>query len=88
MLLDEATASLDPGNEILIQSAIDKLVKDRTVIVIAHRLRSTMNADNILVLDNGGIAEQGTHADLLRLGGRYAALWKEQQKAGNWRLHA
>lgn len=86
MLLDEATASLDPGNEILIQKAIDELVKDRTVLVIAHRLQSTMNADNILVLDDGRIAEQGSHNALLQADGIYAALWKEQQKAGRWRL--
>lgn len=86
VLLDEATASLDPGNEILVQNAIDELVKDRTVLVIAHRLQSTMNADNILVLDNGKIAEQGTHLALLKTNGIYAALWNEQQKAGKWKL--
>lgn len=86
VLLDEATASLDPGNEILIQNAIDELVKDRTVLVIAHRLQSTMNADNILVLDNGMIAEQGSHTALLQTNGIYAALWNEQQKAGKWKL--
>ena len=86
VLLDEATASLDPGNEILIQNAIDELVKDRTVLVIAHRLQSTMNADNILVLDDGKIAEQGSHTELLHLNGIYASLWNEQQKAGKWKL--
>ena len=56
------------------------------MLVIAHRLQSTMNADNILVLDNGKIAEQGSHTELLHLNGIYAALWNEQQKAGKWKL--
>ena len=86
VFLDEATASLDPENEVLIQHAIDELVKNKTVLVIAHRLQSVMNADDILVLDDGKITEQGTHDELLKLGGRYAALWNEQQTAGCWKL--
>jgi ATP-binding cassette subfamily B protein len=86
VFLDEATASLDPENEVLIQRAIDELVKNKTVLVIAHRLQSVMGLDNIIVLDDGKITEQGTHDELLRLGGRYAALWKEQQTAGCWKL--
>lgn len=86
VFLDEATASLDPENEVLIQRAIDVLVQNKTVLVIAHRLQSVMNADEIIVLDDGRIIEEGTHSDLLRQGGRYAALWKNQQKAGNWKL--
>lgn len=86
VFLDEATASLDPENEVLIQRAIDTLVQNKTVLVIAHRLQSVMNADEIIVLDGGRIAEQGTHAELLRKQGRYAALWKNQQRAGNWKL--
>ena len=81
VFLDEATASLDPENEVLIQRAIDKLVKDKTVLVIAHRLQAIMNADEILVLDDGKIAEHGTHEELLSSGGRYAELWNDQQKA-------
>lgn len=86
VFLDEATASLDPENEVLIQRAIDVLVQNKTVLVIAHRLQSVMNADEIIVLDDGRIIEEGTHSDLLRQGGRYAALWENQQKAGNWKL--
>ena len=86
VFLDEATASLDPKNEVLIQRAIDELVKNKTVLVIAHRLQSVMNADKIIVLDDGRIAEEGTHSQLLSKGGRYAALWEDQQKAGSWKL--
>ena len=86
VFLDEATASLDPENEVLIQRAIDELVKNKTVLVIAHRLQSVMNADDIIVLDGGRIAEQGTHTQLLTKGGRYAALWENQQRAGSWKL--
>ena len=86
VFLDEATASLDPENELLIQRAIDALVKNKTVLVIAHRLHSVMNSDNIIVLDNGVITEQGTHSELLKKGGRYASLWRDQQTAGNWKL--
>ena len=86
VFLDEATASLDPENEVLIQRAIDELVKNKTVLVIAHRLQSVMNADDIIVLDGGMIAEQGTHTQLLSKGGRYAALLEKQQRAGSWKL--
>ena len=86
VFLDEATASLDPENEVLIQRAIDALVQNKTVLVIAHRLQSVMNADKIIVLDDGRIAEQGTHEELLQKHGKYAALWENQQRAGNWKL--
>ena len=86
VFLDEATASLDPENEVLIQHAIDELVKNKTVLVMAHRLQSVMHADDIIVLDQGTIIEQGTHTDLLKKGGKYAALWKNQQTAGNWKM--
>lgn len=86
VLLDEATASLDPENEVLIQSAISELVCDRTVIIVAHRLQSIRNADQIVVLDDGCVAEVGTHEALLEKGGTYARLWEEQTRAGRWNI--
>nr|MCR5810359.1 ATP-binding cassette domain-containing protein [Lachnospiraceae bacterium] len=86
ILLDEATSSLDPENEVLIQQAISALVEDKTVIVIAHRLQSVCNADQIVVLDDGCITEKGTHDELLAYKGPYARLWDEQNHAGSWRI--
>ena len=86
ILLDEATASLDPRNEVLIQQAISALVEEKTVIVIAHRLQSICNADNIIVLEKRHLAEQGTHAQLLDKNGLYARLWHEQNQAEQWQL--
>lgn len=86
VLLDEASSSLDPENEVLIQRAINELVKNRTVIVIAHRLRSVESADQIVVLDKGSIVELGNHSDLISQNGLYAKLCREQNKAGTWSL--
>ncbi|MFV0413081.1 MAG: ABC transporter ATP-binding protein [Oscillospiraceae bacterium] len=86
VLLDEATAALDPENEVLIQQAFNALVQNKTVVVIAHRLRSVQNADQIIVLHKGRVQQAGTHSDLLAENGLYKRLWNEQQKAGNWRL--
>lgn len=86
ILLDEATSSLDPENEVLIQQAISALVEDKTVIVIAHRLQSVSNADQIIVLKEGCVAEKGNHEDLLKKDGVYAKLWSEQSNAGSWRI--
>jgi len=86
VLLDEATAFLDPENEVLIQQAISALVADKTVIIIAHRLQSISNADQIIVLDKGEIKERGTHDTLLEHKGIYTRLWEEQNRAGNWSL--
>ncbi|MGW9124061.1 ABC transporter ATP-binding protein [Paenibacillus chitinolyticus] len=86
VLLDEATASLDPENEAVIQEAIDRLVQGKTVIVIAHRLKTVRSADHIVVLDNGSIVEQGSHSNLLAAKGLYARLWGIQQQADTWKM--
>ena len=81
ILLDEATASLDPENEVYIQEAIANLVKDRTVIIIAHRLKTIIGADNIIVLDKGSIAEQGNYQDLMEKNGLFTKLYSLQKQA-------
>ncbi|MBN2039814.1 MAG: ABC transporter ATP-binding protein [Spirochaetes bacterium] len=87
VLLDEATASLDPENELYIQEAIEQLVKRRTLIVIAHRLSTITHADQILVLSDGKISEKGTHSELLdAANGIYSGMWHEQKKAHYWKL--
>ena len=88
ILLDEATASLDVDNETVIQEAISHLIKGKTVLVIAHRMRTVENADQILVLDGGLVAEHGTHNELMRKDGLYAKLVKLQSEAAGWKLNA
>jgi ATP-binding cassette subfamily B protein IrtB len=84
VLLDEATASIDASAEAEIQRAIDALVKDKTVVVIAHRLRTIRHADQIVVLDRGRVVETGDHEALLQKNGTYATLWREQERAKGW----
>lgn len=88
VLLDEPTSALDTQSEVAVQSAINKLVANKTVLVIAHRLSTVVGADLILVLDEGCVVERGTHAELLTLGGRYTAMWKSQQRSRGWRIAA
>ncbi|MGE0500924.1 MAG: ABC transporter transmembrane domain-containing protein [Rhizobiaceae bacterium] len=82
LLLDEATSALDAESETLVQTALERLMKDRTTIVIAHRLATILKADRILVMENGAIVEQGTHASLVRRKGLYARLARLQFEAG------
>jgi ABC-type multidrug transport system fused ATPase/permease subunit len=78
LILDEATSAVDTVTEALIQGALDRLVRNRTTIVIAHRLSTLRNADRLVVLEDGEIAESGTHTELLEMGGVYAELSKTQ----------
>lgn len=86
VLLDEATASLDPENEVEIQNAINELIKGRTVIVVAHRLKTICDADNIVVLDNGTVVEEGTHDELMLQEGLYSHLWTLQHESSKWSM--
>ena len=86
VLLDEATSSLDPENETLVQDALSRLCAGKTVLVIAHRLRTVAGADSIVVLDRGRVAERGTHAELMAAGGLYARLVRIQQQSLGWSL--
>jgi len=78
LVLDEATSALDSRTEQAIQATLDRVAETRTTIMIAHRLSTIVNADQIVVLDQGGVAERGTHEQLLELGGLYAELWQRQ----------
>ena len=86
IFLDEATASLDPENEVLVQKAIAQLVENKTVIMIAHRLRTVVDADQILVLDDGKLVEYGTHNELMKKKGVYQKLYHIQQESLGWTI--
>jgi ATP-binding cassette subfamily B protein len=82
LLLDEATSALDSENEVLVQTALEKVMSERTTLVIAHRLATVLNADRILVLDNGRLIEEGVHTSLVAKNGLYARLAKLQFETG------
>ena len=86
VVLDEATAFADPENEYLVQNSFKVLSKNKTVIMIAHRLSTIQGCDNIIVLDNGRIAEQGVHGELLKKDGIYNKMWKDYQSSVSWKV--
>ncbi len=86
LILDEATAFADPENEYMIQESFKKLAKNRTTLMIAHKLSTVVNADRILVIDKGKLVEEGTHDELLQKGEVYKKLWEEYQRAVNWKI--
>ena len=86
ILLDEATASLDVDNETMIQESLSRLIQDKTVLIIAHRMRTVAEADQIVVLKDGTVAESGSPAELEQKDGIYANMVKTQLLAGGWNL--
>lgn len=88
LILDEATAFADPDNETKVQAAFDELSKDKTVVMIAHRLSTVMNADKIYVLDDGRLTEYGTHKDLMSTNGLYKKMFDEYTRSVEWKVGA
>lgn len=88
IILDEATANVDPENESLLQDAIAQLTRGKTIIMIAHRLKTVQSADQILVLEQGKIIQRGTHQELMKAGGLYADFVKMREKSIGWKLGA
>lgn len=86
IILDEATASVDPENEHLIQQAISELTNGKTVIIIAHRLATIENADQILAIDGGTVVQRGTHQELIQQEGRYREFIRIREQAEGWQF--
>ena len=84
--MDEATANVDPENEAELQKAIEALTKDKTIVMIAHRLKTVRHADQILVLDGGHIVQRGTHEELIKQPGLYADFIDVRKEAIGWKL--
>lgn len=87
VILDEPTSALDTQSEVAVQSALDELIKDKTVIVIAHRLSTISHANNILVIENGKLKEQGRHENLVSLKGKYYSMFEAQQRVKEWNIN-
>ena len=88
LVLDEATAFADPENEAALVQALSALMRGKTVLLVAHRLSTVQDADQILVFDHGRLVEQGRHGALITQDGRYARLWQSWQAAQGWSLPA
>ena len=86
VILDEATANVDPENEDRLQKAIEALTRNKTILMIAHRLKTVRNADQILVLDGGQIVQRGTHSQLMAQEGLYQAFVSGRKESGQWKL--
>ena len=86
IILDEATANIDPENEAELMTAVDELTQDKTIIMIAHRLKTVENADQIVVLDKGQIVQQGKHAQLAQQAGIYHDFITTRKEALSWKL--
>ena len=88
VLLDEATASLDVENETKVQGALSRLLAGKTVLVIAHRMRTVAGADRIVVLEDGHVVQQGTPAELMEQGGLYRRMVELQSESARWKLNS
>ena len=88
IILDEATANVDPENEAELQKAIEALTQGKTIIMIAHRLKTVKNADQIIVINQGKISQQGTHDELIKQTGIYADFVGMREKAIGWKIKA
>ena len=86
IILDEATANVDPENEDRLQAAVENLMKDKTIIMIAHRLKTVRNADQILVLDDTHIVQRGTHDELVKQDGIYSRFIAQREQAESWHI--